>query len=134
MDGIAYYRDGDHTKAVQSFEDAPKIYQKELYYRFLLKGVERNLRKIKDERHNFVVDQFIAGLKNHIKNDNEITNHSMVQKALQQLDQINKAIINCISQSSIDKQPISDANKPIDIDKLIDEFINTYKAIIKLGV
>ena len=138
LDGIAYYRDGDQTKTVKSFEDAPKIYQKELYYGFLLKGAERNLKQIKDERNSSVVNSFIEGLKYHINEfvrKNKIADHELVSNAEKQLEFIKGELMKKNTQrSNLFKGVSSDEIQYTNINTHISDFINTYKQIIQSEV
>ena len=136
LDGILYYRKNCHTKTVKSFEDVSNIYKKEQFYRFLLNGIERNLKKIKEEVDQFVIDQFIEGLKTHISEfakKNKIIDFETVKNAESKLKDIQEAIIEKKSQSGRLPGGISPNKiKLIDIDRHINDFIETYKTIISI--
>ena len=132
LNGVLFWRENDNTKVVKSFEDASKIYRREQFYGFLLKGIKENLYKIAKEKNSFISDQFIAGLKEHIiifTKDNKVTDRDIVEKAIQQLGQIHEVITERRSQLFV-----AQAQPVYDINKLISDFISTYKAIIRLGV
>lgn len=138
LDGVLYVRRDDESHPIQSFEDQLKIYKKEQFYLFLLKGLEANLHGIKDTSNNFMVKQFIDGLKHHIRqfaNQNKITNPEIMNEAENLLNKIQKRIIK--SKSLKTKSPIEapdNVGQKKSIDESINDFMKTYKAIIKLGV
>ena len=139
LDGVFYFRKNDSTHVVKFFAEAVPMYKKDQFYLFLLKGVESNLCTIKEEEDNFMIKQFIDGLKNHIKlfaNTHNITDKETINKAEQLLDEIQKEIKKTRQDriKSLTDVPDISTHREINIDELIDKFIQTYKIIIEMGV
>ncbi len=136
LNGVLYIRkkinEKDAETKTATTEEWIKIYFES--YPYWLDSVRDNIYKVKNEQDNFVVKQFITGLKGHIKrfaNENDITDKEIIKNAEKILDNIQTGISEI---KLLKATPEAKQEKPVDIDKAIDDFIKTYKAIIDMGV
>ena len=97
----------------------------------LIEGIKSNLKKLAGQ-NSFEVQQFIEGLKIHIKSfieQNKIIGYEMIlNKAGSLLDQIKQKTVNSKASS---KGILPDSH--LDLNSLINEFIGIYKDIISKG-
>ena len=132
VDGILYVRENNTTKkADKSFKNYPSFYEDKQLYMCYWGGIESNLKKLA-EQNNFEVQQFIKGLKTHIKSfieQNQITGYeNALSEAEDLLDKIERKIVDPKSQPTDTLPAISS-----DLGSLIDQFIGIYKNIISKG-
>lgn len=129
VDGILYVREGNKTKKINSFKSHPLIYEDKQLYMCIAEGIKSNLKKL-NQSENFDAQQFIEGLKLHMKyfiKKNKLRGYEeALIKAEDLLDKIRQKIIDQKSKSK-EASPIT---SPLDLDLLINEFIKVYKNII----
>ena len=127
LDGILYIRENTETKKVKFFKDYLSLYENKQFYIVLIEGIRNNLKKLAKQQGDFEVQQFIEGLKMHIKffTGNKIA----LKKAEDLLDEIKQKIVNSKDrfQGDLPPAPFSD------LDSLVDKFIEVYKIIISEG-
>ena len=129
VDGILYVREDDTTKAKKSFGDYLALYTDKQLYMCYVRGIKSNLKKLKEQKKQFELDQFIEGLKVHIKSmieENKIKDEEVLKKAEDLLDNIRQKVIDSIKKP----KEASLITSPLDLDLLIDKFIKVYKKII----
>ena len=131
VDGVLYVRENNRTKKVSSFKNYLSLYEDRQLYMCYVRGIENNLKKLA-EQNDFEVQQFIKGLKAHIKSfieQNRITGYeNTLSEAEDLLDTIGQKTVDSENQST-DTLP----DIPSDLDSLIDKFIGIYKNIISKG-
>ena len=129
LDGILYVRENDKTVKATFFNKHFLLYKKEQLYMCYIEGIKSNLKQLRQQRDSFELNQFMEGLKFHIKSlieKNNITGHEeKLRKIEELLDQIKKSIMDSenLSQSA-------SPERPLDFDSLVREFIVIYKDII----
>ena len=130
LDGILYVRKGNETQKVTSFQKHFSIYENKQLYMCFVKGIESNLKKLKNQSEEFDIHQFVEGLKFHIESfitKNKLKGYETeIKKAEDLLDKIRQQIIDSNSKS----KTVSRITSFTDLDSLIDEFIKVYKNII----
>ena len=129
LGGILYVRENKTTIAKKSFEEYLSLYKNRQLYMCFTKGIKSNLNQLKEQREPFELNQFIEGLKFHIKSlieKNKITEYEKKLKEMENLlDRIKQKFVDLgdIPQGS-SKAPFPDFNS------LVDKFIDLYRAII----
>ena len=151
-DGILYVRASDTTRAIKTYEDYLSLYENKQLYMFYEKGIKSNLKKLTGKRSHFEVQQFIEGLKMHVRffiNNNKITGCEKaledVESLLDQMQQEAARLMNvkarlkpaALPTDQIKQEPVNSKDdlqySHSDLDSLIDKFIKIYKNIVSKG-
>ncbi len=129
LDGILCFRENDTTACNKSLGDYLSLYEDRQLYMCFTEGIKSNFKQLKKKREPFELNQFIKGLKTHIKSliaKKQITGW---ERALKEIEDL----LDKIKQKGYDpKDPSQGASqKPLlDFDSLLDKFIELYKKII----
>ena len=121
LDGILYIRSGTETKQAKSFKDCEQVYKDKQWYMCLTNGIKSNFKRLMKPEEDFASNQFIEGLKIHMRSiveKNRMEGYKYLEEAEDLIDQIKEKIT--VSKNTL--QP--------DLDKLIDDFIKNYKSIV----
>ena len=129
VDGILYVRENNTTKAEKNLGDYLSLYKDKQLYMCYEIGIKNNLKKLIKQRESFELNQFIEGLKVHIKSlieKNQVTGY---EEKLRETEKL----LDQIKQKIIDSGDLLQGTLPAsfsDLDSLVDKFTELYKAII----
>ncbi len=143
LDGVFYFRKNDSTMTADKTDSWKRIYENHQLYFYALEAIKNNLNKIIDRKSDFkdtsVADHFIEGLKVYIddfaKKYYITTEKEIINKSKSLLEKIQGLLHKKINKSQPHENSIKSLSSSTEKEKqLIDDFINTYKQIIELGV